>query len=120
VYGAYRALTGIAAALFLFGISSGRLMDRLGARGFFPFFPQSWMAGIGTYVAVLLLISAALSFFVGFSLMNRKPWGRTLAMIVGILALIRIPVGTALGIYTLWVLGPAQSRVEYDAIAERT
>jgi hypothetical protein len=33
-------------------------------------------------------------------------------------ALLRIPVGTALGIYTLWVLLPAQSDEEYRALAQ--
>jgi hypothetical protein len=33
---------------------------------------------------------------------------------VGALALIRIPFGTALGIYTLWVLVPESSGREFD------
>ena len=51
--------------------------------------------------------------------MNRKPWGRTFAIVLAILQLIKIPFGTALGVYTLWVLAPAASGAEYDAIAER-
>jgi len=86
----------------------------------FPFMPQAWLAGIGSFVAVFVLLSAAVSFLVGFSLINRKPWGRTLAIVMAILVLIRIPAGTALGIYTLWVLAPAPSGAEYDAIADRT
>ena len=35
-------------------------------------------------------------------------------MVLGILVLVRIPIGTALGIYTLWVLAPAPSADEYD------
>ena len=67
------------------------------------------------------LIYAALSFAVGFALMNRKPWGaRTPAIVAAILQLIKIPFGTALGIYTLWVLIPAASGAEYDAIADRS
>jgi hypothetical protein len=120
LYGAYRALSGIVGALFLFGISSGRMLDRLGAHGMFPFMPRAWLAGIGSFVAVFVLLSAAVSFLVGFSLINRKPWGRTLAIVMAILVLIRIPAGTALGIYTLWVLAPAPSGAEYDAIADRT
>jgi hypothetical protein len=69
---------------------------------------------------VVTLVFATLSFLVGFSLMTRKPWGRTLAIVVAILQLIKIPFGTALGIYTLWVLAPATSGAEYDAIADRS
>jgi hypothetical protein len=123
VYGAYRALVGVAGALFLFGISSGRFggsIDRWGGQGMFPFAPQAWMAGLGTFIAVLMLCLSALSFAVGFSLMARKPWGRTLAIVVAILSLIKVPMGTALGIYTLWVLAPAASGMEYDSIADRS
>jgi hypothetical protein len=49
-----------------------------------------------------------------------KSWGRILAIVIGILALITIPFGTALGIYTLWVLAPSTSGAEYDAIADHS
>jgi hypothetical protein len=42
------------------------------------------------------------------------------AIIAAILALIKFPFGTALGIYTLWVLAPGASGLEYDAIADRS
>jgi hypothetical protein len=34
----------------------------------------------------------------------RKSWGRVLAIVVGVLNLINFPIGTLIGIYTLWVL----------------
>ena len=63
---------------------------------------------------------AVLAFFVGFSLLRRRPWGRTLGIVVAILSLLKFPIGTALGIYTLWVLVPAESAAEYDAIADHS
>ena len=33
-----------------------------------------------------------------------------LAIVVAILALLKFPIGTALGIYTLWVLAPSSFR----------
>ncbi len=71
-------------------------------------------------VAVMTVIGAGLALLVGFSLLNRKPWGRTLAIVVGILALFKFPMGTALGIFTLWVLAPTESGMEYEAIADRS
>jgi hypothetical protein len=121
IYGAYRAVTGILAALVLAGISAHGRFGGWGAPPDFPFMQGApWMAGLATFVAVFMLISAALAFLVGFSLMTRKPWGRVLAIVMGVLALIKIPVGTALGIYTLWVLAPGPSGAEYDAIADRS
>jgi hypothetical protein len=41
-----------------------------------------------------------------------------LAIVMGCLNLIHIPFGTALGIYTLWVLLPAQSEREYRNVSQ--
>jgi hypothetical protein len=83
-----------------------------------PFAP--WMGGLATLIVVLTSIGALLSLVTGISLLMRKSWGRVLAIIVAILSLIKIPFGTALGIYTLWVLLPSASAIEYDAIADRS
>lgn len=40
----------------------------------------------------------------GWGLYHRKNWGRMTVLVIGVLALFRIPFGTAVGIYTLWVL----------------
>lgn len=65
----------------------------------------------------LLAAEAALAFFAAWGLLDRQGWGRIVAIIAGILSLWRIPLGTALGIYTLWVLLPASSEVEYRNLA---
>jgi hypothetical protein len=41
-----------------------------------------------------------------------------LTIVLAVLALFKFPFGTALGIYTLWVLAPATSAMEYDSMAE--
>jgi len=53
----------------------------------------------------------------GWGLIERRQWARVLAIVLAILALIHIPLGTALGIYTLWVLGPQESCREYESLA---
>lgn len=121
VYGAYRAAAGIFAALFLMGMSRPGFMGGWHSNGFGPFMPHApWMGPLAVLVAVVTCIMAALAFATGFSLMTRKPWGRTLAIVAAILALIKIPFGTGLGIYTLWALAPAASGAEYDAIADHS
>jgi hypothetical protein len=40
----------------------------------------------------------------GWALFTEHSWGRPLIMVVGVLELLNIPIGTAVGIYTLWVL----------------
>jgi len=53
----------------------------------------------------------------GWGLLDRQPWARVLALVLGCLNLIDMPFGTALGIYTLWVLLPAESEQEYRQIS---
>ncbi|HTS36620.1 MAG TPA: hypothetical protein VMH04_13175 [Candidatus Solibacter sp.] len=54
---------------------------------------------------------------VGLGLMQRQPWARAAAIILGVLALFHPPLGTALGIYTLWVLLSDESGAEYRYLA---
>jgi hypothetical protein len=64
-----------------------------------------------------LLILAAGGVCVGLGLMQHAPWARTAAIIVGVLALFHPPLGTALGIYTLWVLLADEHGEEYRYLA---
>ena len=57
-------------------------------------------------------------FGVAWGLFEREPWARFLGLALGFLALLRFPLGTALGIYTLWVLLPENSASEYDRLAQ--
>jgi len=121
VFGVYRAASGIIAALFLMGISMPGFFGGFGSPRDLPFMPFApWMGGLATLIVVLTSIGALLSLVTGISLLMRKSWGRVLAIVVAILSLIKIPFGTALGIYTLWVLMPSASAIEYDAIADRS
>ena len=65
----------------------------------------------------LLLASGAAGLAAGWGLLQRQPWARTLAIVLGCVGLIDMPFGTALGIYTFWVLLPATSEEEYRQIA---
>ena len=53
----------------------------------------------------------------GMGIDEREPWARIIALVLGFISLFNIPFGTAVGVYTLWVLLPAQSQEEYDATA---
>lgn len=93
-------------ALFLMGtfsVGASFLPDDV------PFFVPAILRGIG----LLILAGAAIGLITGWGLLDRQPWARTLALVVGVISLIEPPFGTALGIYTLWVLLPAQSEVDY-------
>jgi len=52
----------------------------------------------------LFTLGNVLNILAGVGLLKYKNWARVMAIILGILNLIYIPIGTALGIYTLWAL----------------
>ena len=65
-------------------------------------------AGIIGIVAVVLggflAVLALPGIIGGWALFAGRSWGRPFVMVLGIIQLINIPFGTALGIYTLWAL----------------
>lgn len=59
-------------------------------------------------VSILLVISIP-GFIAGIGLLKFRNWARILAIILGVLNIFSFPLGTALAIYTLWVLLNAQA-----------
>ncbi len=59
---------------------------------------------MATVLGALLLAIGACKLICGWGLLARRRWSRVFAIILGIIGLINIPFGTALGIYALWVL----------------
>jgi len=76
-----------------------------------------WIRPIMTIFGWLILAKAAAGFFAGWGLLQHEEWARIFALVVGFIALLSVPLGTALGIYTLWVLLPSQSDEQYKALA---
>jgi hypothetical protein len=74
-----------------------------------PFF----VGGIVHLIGLFLLAASVIGIMAGWGLLEHQPWARMLAIVLGCLNLINAPFGTVLGIYTLWVLLPAESEVEY-------
>jgi hypothetical protein len=54
---------------------------------------------------------------VAWGLLDRAPWARIYTIVVSVIWLLDFPLGTALSIYTLWVLLPETSEAEYRELA---
>jgi len=80
----------------------------------FPFSRLPWLVPI---ITIVLAGRAVLCIVTGIALLRRSPWARVLAIVAAFLTLIRPFLGTALAIYTLWVLLPGASGQEYDQLA---
>ena len=84
--------------------------------------PPGWTLPILTLRAIfnglgiLVGAKALLCFAGGWGLLQRESWARPLVLVLGVISLLNIPLGTALGIYTLWVFIPAQSAQEYSRL----
>ncbi len=67
---------------------------------------------------IILAFFGVLHLVLAWGLFEREPWARFLGLALGFLALLRFPLGTALGIYTLWVLLPERSGAEYERMTQ--
>ena len=79
-----------------------------------PMFLNGFLRMAGT----LFLAGAVIGIVAGWGLLHRRPWARTLAIVAAVFNLLDMPFGTALGVYTLWVLLPAESEREYREEAQ--
>jgi hypothetical protein len=99
---------------FLPGLAGGFGSDASPFSGRFPIEGIAWsgLAFAGFWMAALAVCEVV----IGWGLLERQPWARVFGLVVGFLLLLRFPLGTALGIYTLWVLLPAPAGKEYDQL----
>ena len=65
---------------------------------------QNVLSFIGNSLGLILLFVSTLGVIGGIGLFSYRPWARILVMIVSALNCLNVPVGTAKGIYSLWVL----------------
>jgi hypothetical protein len=82
-----------------------------------PEAPTGFLRPLLSVIAIFILAKAAIGFIAGWGLLQREPWARVITLVLGFISLFHIPIGTAIGVYTLWVLLPAQSQQEYEALA---
>lgn len=78
--------------------------------------PEWFLPMILRFAWVFIVFRSAFAFAAGWGLMQRAEWGRIVAIIAGILALPRVPIGTALGIWTLVTLLGYRNTTLYDQL----
>jgi zinc-ribbon domain len=116
VYAGLRVFSGLFGVLILHGLFGSHFGHSDFNLGWSPF-GTMWLASLWPIALFSLITSVCCILLTGYALLTRQPWGRVLGIVFGILALIHLPLGTALGIYTLWVLAPGPSADEYAALA---
>jgi hypothetical protein len=69
-----------------------------------------------SFVGLLLMVTAVVGGVAGYGLTQRAPWARTTVVVLGFLTLLNAPFGTALGIYTIWVLLSPGADIRYQTL----
>lgn len=111
---ALSALNAIGGLILL--VLGNALFPHLRQMGAPPEMPVSFFVALFDTLGIVVLIKAVVGFFAGWGLMQRDPWARVLLLVLAFISLINVPFGTALGVYTLWVLLPAPSQEEYETL----
>jgi hypothetical protein len=94
---------GIIVLLFIFGLGSAILFI-VGTEN--PDIPEAVKflpAGLGAFIALIVAITGIPNLIAAYGLLKNRPWGLIVGLIVGILNLPSIPLGTAVGVYAIWV-----------------
>jgi hypothetical protein len=66
--------------------------------------PSGVIAIVGTFIAVFILALSLPSVILGIGLLQYRPWARMFGIVLSALHLLNVPLGTAVGVYGLWVL----------------
>ena len=99
VGGVIGLLPGLIMVLISAGLMSGAAFGGAGNPG------ELFLAGgIVGVIALFLFVVGLPQVIAGFGLLARKPWARTLTLVIAVFNLFGFPFGTALGAYQLWVL----------------
>jgi hypothetical protein len=65
----------------------------------------AWIiGGVGMTVATVIAVLSIPTIVTGIGLQRFRPWSRIVALMLAIFNLFSFPIGTAVGIYALWVL----------------
>ena len=55
-------------------------------------------------IGIMMLIVSILGIVGGIGVLNRREWARILLLVISFFMLVRVPLGTILGVYSIWVL----------------
>lgn len=99
---------GLMLGIFLFVLFTGLAVAAGDEHAFFV------LSTIGTALGALFFIISVPGLIGGIGLFARKAWARIVILVVSAIDLLNFPVGTALGIYSLWVLVQPETTARFS------
>lgn len=113
VWGAVTALIGLSTLALGVGAAALAQIARASMRGGVA---ADVAAAVFLILALLSMVWGAVHIVSGLALRRRRRWSRRACLALGILDLILLPYGTALGAYGLWVLLNNQVRHQFEPV----
>jgi len=108
VLGCFGLLGGLVVLLIFGGLSGGLATvaaledpDAAGAAAI--------VGVMGGAIVLLIVVLSIPALVVGYGLLQVRPWARIVGIVVSALSLMHVPLGTAVGVYGLWVLLNSES-----------
>lgn len=71
---------------------------------------------VGTVIGFFLLILSVPGIIGGIGIFKRKEWARILVLVLSAIQLLNIPIGTAIGAYSIWVLVQKETILLFNPI----
>ncbi len=69
----------------------------------------------GTAISLFLLLLSLPGLITGWGMLKLRPWARILGIVLAVISLINFPIGTAIGVYGLWVLLTKETERLFEA-----
>lgn len=98
-YNAFGVLAAMAVFLFIVG---GGLVGGLASGEEKIVIPITFF--VGTSISLWLMLTSVPGIVGGIGLLKRQSWARYMVLVLAILDLFNIPIGTAIGAYSIWAL----------------
>ena len=64
---------------------------------------------IANIIMVVFVILSIPGILAGIGLFKRKEWARILTLIISVINLLNFPIGTAVGVYSIWALSQSET-----------
>jgi hypothetical protein len=74
---------------------------------------------IAKVVIWVVMIFSIPGIVAGIGLFKRKEWARILTLILSVIKLLNIPVGTAVGVYSIWVLVQDETTLLFKPVIQK-
>ena len=117
VYAGLSLLMGIAGLTFAKAFLSGGFGPWMNGHWGHGQMPPMWLGpAFFHFIWIFIVLRAGLALAAGWGLLEHAQWGRLVAIVAAIFSLIKFPLGTAIGVWTLVVLLGYRNSTLYDQL----